>query len=118
MKPYEILKAAAELPWTQGEAARDANGIPCEPWSKRAVCFCVHGAITKAGLNAPFRVRQEARDEMEAFVGSNLRFWNDAAGRTAKDAKAALLDCAELLETEEMIEAGIAGLQKRPGHAA
>lgn len=31
--------------WTQGVAARDVNGVPIDPLSEGAVCFCTSGAL-------------------------------------------------------------------------
>ena len=48
----EVLRKARELisdpkRWTQGEYAKDANGLKVGPNSARAVCFCSLGAIAK-----------------------------------------------------------------------
>lgn len=40
------LRGLLNLPsaWTQETSARDADGEPCSPQSKEAVCFCLYGA--------------------------------------------------------------------------
>jgi len=50
MSPLEVLVAARELiadeaKWTQGTAARGANGKTCPPRSKMAKQWCAVGAI-------------------------------------------------------------------------
>jgi hypothetical protein len=64
MTPLETLRAARQLitdpaKWTQGDYARDADGIDVAPEDEDAVCFCSYGAIASiCGLNEdlpPFR---------------------------------------------------------------
>lgn len=50
----ETLVVARELiaspaAWTQGEFARDAHGKPVHPRSETATCFCLLGALNRAG---------------------------------------------------------------------
>lgn len=54
MTPLEILRGARELlakpeRWTKGESARDAWGKPISAFSTQATCFCLIGALYRAG---------------------------------------------------------------------
>jgi len=67
MTPLETLKAARDLisdpaRWTQGEYARDADGIVIRPWSKNATCFCAYGAIQR------FTETEDAVSEADFFL--------------------------------------------------
>lgn len=57
MTVVELLKAGQELisvpeRWTQGVAARDANGVPINPRKEDACCWCSYGALLKVSDDA------------------------------------------------------------------
>lgn len=100
------LRKARELlvtkGWTQGCAARDANGNPTMVRAPAATCFCGDGAVLAVTHPA---TRQSAIQALNAAApGGDFVSFNDAPGRTlpevlvvfavaiaAEDAKAAAL---------------------------
>lgn len=94
----DILNAAADLiepegAWTQDAAARSAKGWVIVPNTKGAVCWCVWGAIQRAGNE------RRVADEAFLFFATTTPApidWNDAEGRTQAEVVAALRKAAAL----------------------
>ena len=87
----ELLKETRHLlkrGWCQGAWAKDIQGHPIESSSLKAECFCLMGAIYRAGLDlhTPIAVRNRAEDFVrnallaEGEVGGIIVF-NDAEDR-------------------------------------
>lgn len=95
----KILRKAAALcarGWTQGEYARMKNGVPCAWDDKRAVKWCVLGAIWRAGhdLGALLHV-DKPLEILEQVTGTAIHEeWNDARYRTKKQVVCALRKAA------------------------
>lgn len=106
VKTHDILRAAAVLPWTQGEAARDVFGRPCDPLDRQAFFFDVHGAITRAAADkgVPFIKTGIVRDELEAFLGCSIITWADWPHRQQEAVYQALMDCASFCEACEVAD--------------
>jgi hypothetical protein len=67
--------------WTQGTAARDEDGRPCDPNDERAVQFCLRGAIIRAYPR--LEARRRAYDAVRRLIGPTLiEYWNDSPIRT------------------------------------
>lgn len=84
MNTLEVLKAAkakVEKGWTQGEMARDANGL-CV-WSAHldAVCWCSLGAIKAAAFELGAD-EYTAYNALRKISGYYIADWNDDHGRT------------------------------------
>lgn len=75
----EAVRAKIAQGWTQGVAARDANGLECPPTAKRAANFCLVGACI-AGDVFSGDLRKALR-----ISSISLAEWNDADGRTQAD---------------------------------
>ena len=112
MATIDILKAARETlsdpaRWTKGVFARDSEGHSCSPCTPFAVCWCLFGAIRKAGNN----VSTKAVDAMCSLIpvtGSHAA-WQDEPERTHQE----VLD---LLDTSiERLENGIGTTSNNPG---
>lgn len=109
MNSAEILRAAAELPWTQDEMARDANGEFALWWESDAVCWCATGALAKVGLPLGGSVLDSPRimfatAVLENVVGAAIPVWNDQPGRTHAEVKAAMIKAAEIIEADKATE--------------
>jgi hypothetical protein len=71
----QILKEARALisdpeRWTQGEDARDEDGLPVHPDDSDAVCWCTLGALHRAAAGTDdFSVFREIQKAVEAFPG-------------------------------------------------
>lgn len=99
MTAAEILRKASELPWTQGEFARDADGNGLFDREPGAVCWCADGAIRHVGSAVRMMERVAARNALRDVIGTyDIHEWNDAPGRTAEEVAAKMIEAAELLE--------------------
>ena len=84
----EVLVNARELiskpeAWTKRSYARSAGGDPVVPYSPKAACWCVSGAISISGRD--ITVRWAARDAILFAAGTSVMdvpTWNDAPERT------------------------------------
>lgn len=116
----DILTAAADLiekpgAWTQGAFARDEHGCSTGWRSEDAKCFCVSGAITRAGdrpagLN---RAWQVFNDWTIKRGFSHLARFNDAPGRTQAEVVAALREAAALARVADSAGSGPSGDEGR-----
>lgn len=96
-----VLDKAADLiepegAWTQGEYARDAQGIAVRVPNK-AACFCLYGALNSAAgsaLDGP--VPREITDLLMKLLPRRLVpwAWNDERGRTQAEVVAKLREAA------------------------
>ena len=102
MDVAEVLERAADLiepegKWTQDAFARTEKGFPIGPREDNAACFCLRGAIIRAGDFSTER-------EFPAAINRALRLstaaravrWNDAPGRTQSEVVAKLREAAAL----------------------
>lgn len=101
MNVSEILSKAADLiepegAWTQGSAARDANGHEIDPQSREAACWCVYGALDRV---AGDRFQRGIGFIEEATGQVLISVWNDAPERTQAEVVAKLREAAELART-------------------
>lgn len=84
MKTSDLLiearkEIASPLHWTQGIAARDAEGEPCWPSSPTAVCFCSIGALERT--SAEFAVAHAlgpAKVLLRKVMGMGVVMFNDS----------------------------------------
>lgn len=116
------LDKAADLVeqgWTQGELARDENGLACRPTDSDATCWCAEGALRRVTYYAgPAMVGRDGEPFVVAFfamtdrarlraieAGSRntmqcLPDWNDAVGREAEQVAELMRECAAGLRGE------------------
>lgn len=77
MKIKELLREPKN--WTQGEAARDADGHRVTANSPSAVCFCIIGAASKCyGFGNHYKIV----DDLFWELGMRPSAWNDNRDRT------------------------------------
>lgn len=93
----EVLERAADLiepegKWTQGELARDENGMSVAPYDGEACCWCASGAIMHYGGSAP----KDAWDKLGAVIHRMIPNWNDEPARTQSEVVTALRKAAAL----------------------
>lgn len=81
MKVQDIL--TDESKWTQGRDARDANGNEILPLADEAVCWCLGGALVKAGI---FQLIGNLL--FKPLNGQSIWLWNDAPERTFAEVRA------------------------------
>lgn len=103
MTPHEVLGEArrliAEVGWTQLAYARDGHRCGVAFDSSNAVCFCVEGALMRAGfpdvesISAGRKLMQRA---LAVDTHGAAMTWNDAHGRTKKEVLAAFDKAIEL----------------------
>lgn len=92
MTPKEILIAARakiEAPerWTQGAYAKDVDGQQADPCGKRAICWCIYGAVM-ATTDGDYHKEHSATVLIGEIV-NNIARWNDAPTRTHAEVLAA-----------------------------
>lgn len=78
---------AAEERWTKGSPARNKRGKPVSSTDKKAVCWCLNGALDKcAPRDASFWPSVKLLENIlgQGFEGNYMRF-NDAPDTTHKD---------------------------------
>jgi hypothetical protein len=92
----EVLQKAREIltppgAWTQGQFARNADGVGCSEYRDEAVCFCAVGALHRAAwrVNSAPEWYYDALRALIAVVGHSIGSWNDAEGRTQAEVLAA-----------------------------
>ena len=85
--------------WTQGWLARDANGVGCPPTSKRAVCWCLDGAMRRVTRNQV--LRGDLDMELRAHLRMSPSIWND--GSTHADVLALLDRVVQRMERENAV---------------
>lgn len=79
--------------WTQGIAARDADGYAIAATDARAVCWCLRGGLVKvAGGNN--RLLDSAMSALKVDIRSGLATWNDQPQRTVDEVRQALRQAA------------------------
>lgn len=110
MKASEVLRKAAdrvepEGRWTQGAAARTANGSGVCWDNQTAVCWCTVGAFTLEA-DQDDALDTSVRGYIKRAIGMNefghISLWNDQPSRTQSEVVAALRKAAELAEAEGM----------------
>lgn len=84
----KVLVSARELlsdekRWTKGNMARDAAGADVNPRGKKAVCWCVVGAVMKSPLGRLYQ--GDAIDRIYRVVGGSIGGFNDAPTTTHAD---------------------------------
>ena len=111
----KIIKHALELIrpkgcWRKGAAAFDSSGHDCEPWSKKAKCFCWDGALRRGVIDLGPKSKADRKKLLEAsrevlaraiaahnrYASQDLKAgndfdeiivdWNDVSRRTHKQA--------------------------------
>lgn len=92
-----LLRAADILAkrgaWTQGAFAKSTLGNNVDAKNPEAVCYCLLGAIMKAGG------RVHENNVMKKFLKvENLANWNDASKRRKKEVIAALRGAAATIK--------------------
>lgn len=85
MKIRQLLKTRKQ--WTRGEESRDKYGHPVDPHDRRAVRWCLFGAMLKCYPGKKkYAVRDKLRDHyFEGFV--NFVSWNDGNERKFSEVK-------------------------------
>lgn len=96
----DILDWAADLiepegAWTQGAFARTKDGEPIGPLEAPATCWCLYGAIDKAGEDLGVDAGWDADRALFASLRTNVPKFNDAPERTQAEVVAALRQAAE-----------------------
>ena len=85
----ETLSRAAALlvekGWTQKVCARDATGKSIHSSDKRAVSFCIVGAVCLAGKPGVGTVHPAFRFIEQVIDQTAVAGWNDAVERTAPE---------------------------------
>ena len=86
MKTLEILKVARALiekpeNWTQGTNARGKSGNPVICTGNAAVCWCAHGAITRAAKGVWYGEADRALTR-QCPPNVGYIYFNDTPGRT------------------------------------
>lgn len=97
-KVTEILVGAREIlsdpnRWTREFQARDSEGHSIGWRDSRAVCFCLMGAINRAGLDiSPTDISPayEAMDELDKVLDNAIPVFNDRTSTTHEDILKAL----------------------------
>lgn len=105
--PADVLDAAADLiggpgAWIQCAYATSGNGLPIEPWSPDATCFCVTGAIARVTGQDVLTIDRHRRNlAARAYIRLCRTLdvpepfdWNDASGRTQTEVVQALRQAA------------------------
>ena len=75
--------------WTQGAYARDASGYSVSPISRRAVAWCLNGALAKCygdydnGHTRYYEVATRIKQAIEPQY--RIAHWNDTKGRTFEE---------------------------------
>lgn len=70
--------------WTKGSLAKDKKGVPVPPWSRRAACWCLRGAMLKAdavwwGISIAPRQDGDWNDDPERKFSDIVAFLRKAA---------------------------------------
>ena len=103
MTAATVLREARKLVergWTQGAAARTADGKSVGEDSPAATCWCSLGAMSKGSDDCD--VYADAKGFLlMAVAASNIAKWNDALGRTQAEVVNAFSKAIELAEAEE-----------------
>jgi hypothetical protein len=85
MKPSELLKKKG---WCQGRSALDVDGNLVNPRSKKAVKFCIIGAVEaciRVGIDS-WEDYDGAFDKVRRVLRVwSLAEWNDKPGRTKEE---------------------------------
>lgn len=104
----DVLERAADLiapkgAWTRTIAARDSNDNEVPPYSPRAVCWCIEGAIAAVTRHKWASAAFEAEPACR-FLKERLRNpyeWNDASRRTRAQVVAKLREIAAAARGEK-----------------
>lgn len=91
-----LLKGARKVlarGWCQNAMARDAAGMMVDSWGRRAVAWCLLGAMLAVARRARgLALRQRfavafgrLEKHLEAITREPLQPWNDREGRSAAD---------------------------------
>ncbi len=81
MKVYELLDRPEK--WTKKALARDSQGIGCDPHSKRAVSFCLAGAMMVCRGETAYLTEINVVNQWAAQDGyGDIADWNNAPERT------------------------------------
>jgi hypothetical protein len=107
----DVLDAAADLiaapgAWTQFPSvyergsARDADGKAFYAPSRKAVCWCIYGAISQiAGTDRDLSYKASRAIETDS---EGVSSWNDALGRTQEEVVAKLREAAAKARAEQV----------------
>lgn len=83
MRPIDLIRKG----WTQGAFARDRNGEGVYSRDKKAVCWCLSGAII-AGFDYEYqrwKYSSSIRKKIKELYGrDDILSWNDDRNRTKK----------------------------------
>jgi hypothetical protein len=94
MGPYDKVIAKIEQGWTQGAAARDADGNQVGVHSPKAVCWCIAGATVASFLKQTDDLKLE--NNIRKVTGYSSVTFNDAPGRTKEEVIEALKKARDL----------------------
>lgn len=101
----DVLERAADLiepegKWTQGEMARDRNGVMTGAECEDAECFCAWGAMLRVGgvSGAPTFFR--------SYVGAAISAYNDSPERKQPEVVAKLREAAQAYRDRALARGG------------
>jgi hypothetical protein len=82
----KILIRAADLirprgRWTRHVLARDRRGQPVAPTDPRARRWCMAGAVLKAGVDMPARIRYRASASLNSVADQDITTINDTRSK-------------------------------------
>ena len=82
LKAADLLDKAAELiaqpgAWTQMAYARNAEGNPCSPRSRKAVCWCAMGALQRAHRTRTHSTPYDLAENMLNAMTRGAPAWQD-----------------------------------------
>lgn len=80
----EAIKSLIEQGWTQEVWARNAHGVPTNPHSLEAACFCLYGALKRVA-NQNQRVENDLYRLIGRYALEGLVHFNDNPTRTKKE---------------------------------
>jgi hypothetical protein len=82
------MKTYLNKGWCQCAEARDKNGKPCDPRSRKATSWCLTGAVDKATGNASDAncgLYMDVLEQVGNKGGKCIEYWNDADGRKKEE---------------------------------
>lgn len=104
MKISKVLEKAADLIEKKGHCknlyAIDKNGCSVVYTDKRAVSFCVEGAISRISNKAKDMIGWDAMQWFGVYIKGNVVKWNDAKRRTKEQVVTKLRKASEAAKKE------------------